>query len=278
MPILLNGRELAAKLRSELKTKIIKSSIQPCLGVILAGNDPASQLYVSLKEKAAQEVGINIKKVILPAAVTTDEIIKHVWAFNQDADIHAILIQLPLPVGVDENKVITAMLPEKDADGFHPQNLTRFLNNQPAITPGVSAGIIKLIELSGQSLTNKQACLLVNSQEFALPLKKMLTDKGVLVDIIYKLDANRLREADIIVVAVGQPHIIKGQMIKDGAIVIDVGTTKINTKVVGDVDAASLTNRNVYLTPVPGGVGPMTIAMLLWNVYFLARRALEKGV
>ncbi|HBZ36253.1 MAG TPA: bifunctional methylenetetrahydrofolate dehydrogenase/methenyltetrahydrofolate cyclohydrolase [Candidatus Veblenbacteria bacterium] len=278
MPTILNGRDLAASLRAELKNKVAELNLTPRLGVILVGDDPASHLYVALKEKAAKEVGIGVEKILLPNSAAKEDIIAKVEFFNNRPDIHGILIQLPLPPQLNEHEIISAMNPEKDADGFHPHNLTNLQNNQTAVIPGVTAGIIKLIELSGQTLAQKQACLIVNSDEFALPLKKLLQDRVAKVNIIHTPEPKDLQVADIVVVALGQPQIIKGEFIKDGAVLIDVGTTKVNGKVMGDVDAASLANRDVYLTPVPGGVGPMTVVMLLWNVYHLARQLAEKTV
>ncbi|HBT92467.1 MAG TPA: bifunctional methylenetetrahydrofolate dehydrogenase/methenyltetrahydrofolate cyclohydrolase [Candidatus Veblenbacteria bacterium] len=278
MPTILNGRDLAASLRAELKNKVAELNLTPRLGVILVGDAPASHLYVALKEKAAKEVGIGVEKILLPNSAAKEDIIAKVEFFNNRPDIHGILIQLPLPPQLNEHEIISAMNPEKDADGFHPHNLTNLQNNQTAVIPGVTAGIIKLIELSGQTLAQKQACLIVNSDEFALPLKKLLQDRVAKVNIIHTPEPKDLQVADIVVVALGQPQIIKGEFIKDGAVLIDVGTTKVNGKVMGDVDAASLANRDVYLTPVPGGVGPMTVIMLLWNVYHLARQLAEKTV
>jgi methylenetetrahydrofolate dehydrogenase (NADP+)/methenyltetrahydrofolate cyclohydrolase len=159
------------------------------------------------------------------------------------------------------------MDPRKDADGFHPTNLQAFLNGEPATTPGVAAGIMKLIELSGQPLQGKTATLVVNSMEFAEPLIKLLSESGVATTITREPDTG-LTTSDIIVIAVGKPGILKSSHVKDGAIVIDVGTTKVAGHVVGDADP-ELKARDIYLTPVPGGVGPMTVAMLLWNVYEL---------
>ena len=278
MPTILNGRDLAASLRAELKNKVAELNLTPRLGVILVGDDPASHLYVALKEKAAKEVGIGVEKILLPNSAAKEDIIAKVEFFNNRPDIHGILIQLPLPPQLNEHEIISAMNPEKDADGFHPHNLTNLQNNQTAVIPGVTAGIIKLIELSGQTLAQKQACLIVNSDEFALPLKKLLQDRVAKVNIIHTPEPKDLQVADIVVVALGQPQIIKGEFIKDGAVLIDVGTTKVNGKVMGDVDATSLANRDVYLTPVPWGVGPMTVVMLLWNVYHLARQLAEKTV
>lgn len=273
MATLLDGRSLAASLRYELHTKIASLTITPRLGVLLIGDDPASHLYVNLKEKAAAEVGIAVEKVLLPENTTTNTALEHLAAFNQRPDVHAILVQLPLPPQLNEHQIISALNPSKDADGFHPQNLQRLMAGQPAIVPGVSQGIMKLIELAGQELKGKMAALVVNSQEFALPLVKLLNDRSVQVTVLRAPDPDTLRMADIVVVALGRPGIITSEHLKDGAIVIDVGTTKVGSRVRGDVLVSSLADRSVFLTPVPGGVGPMTVAMLLWNVYHLAKQS-----
>ena len=271
MAYLLDGRTLAATLRQELKTKIAELSSAPTLGVILVGDDSASHLYVNLKEKAATEVGIKVVKVLLAADTDFNTVAKHLATFNQRTDITGILVQLPLPPQLDEHQVIELMDPHKDADGFHPQNLKRLLDGGAAITPGLSAGIIKLIELSRQPLSGKTAVLLVNSQEFAQPLCKLLSDRGVQCKVYREPERETVSSADIVVTALGKPGTITGEQLKDNAIVIDVGTTKVGSRVMGDVDAASLEDQPIYLTPVPGGVGPMTVAMLLWNVYHIAR-------
>lgn len=270
MVTFLNGKELAASLRKELATKVKELSFTPTLGVILVGNDPASHLYVNLKEKAAAEVGIRVVKKLFPENVDEITVKNQIIDFNNRKDINAILVQLPLPEQLNEQVIIEAMDFKKDADGFHPQNLKLFLEGEKAITPGVSQGIIKLIELAQQNLTGKKAVLLVNSQEFATPLVKLLNQLKMETKVITKIESSILLDSDVVIVAVGRPNTIKSEYIKNGAIVIDVGTTKLGDHIVGDVDTGGLDSRNVFITPIPGGVGPMTVAMLLWNVYYLA--------
>jgi len=272
MATLLNGRALAEQLLQELKLKTSALDFTPCLGVILVGDDPASHLYVSLKEKAAAEVGISVNKIILPATATLSQITGAVKTFNENANIHGILVQLPLPAPLPEQTVINSIDPNKDADGFHPLNLKKLTSGQPSIIPGLSEGIIKLINLTGLELKNKAVLILANSEEFSQPLSWLLGQLGLVVKTSLQPEAAELLKADIIIVALGQPEIITGQMAKDGTILIDVGTTKVNNQLKGDIKAADFINREVYLTPVPGGVGPMTVAMLLWNVYRLATK------
>ncbi len=272
MAYLLDGRTLAATIRQDLKHKIAERSLSPTLGIILVGDDPASHLYVALKEKAAAEVGIGVVKVLLPKGTDFGSVAQHLKSFNQRPDITGILVQLPLPPPLNEHQVIELMDPAKDADGFHPQNLKRLLAGEAAITPGVTHGIVKLIELAGLPLGDKTAALLVNSQEFAQPLIKLLGERLVRCSVLSTPEPTTLALADIVVVALGRPGILTSDMVKDGTIVIDVGTTKVGSRVVGDA-APELIERNIYLTPVPGGVGPMTVAMLLWNVYQLSQPA-----
>jgi len=270
MSFLLDGRSLADTLRQELAAKIAELKITPCLGVILVGDDPASHLYVKLKEQAAAEVGIRVDKILLSANCTEDQVLDKLKIFNQRPDVQAILVQLPLPPQLNENLIISQLDPAKDADGFHPQNLQRLQAGETVTVPGVCLGIMKLIDLAAKDTAGGSAVLLVNSPEFAQPLAELLGKKNIKSQIIYQPDRTLLRAANIIIVAKGQPNLITADDIQDGAIVIDVGTNKVGSRLVGDVDADSLKQRPVYLTPVPGGVGPMTVAMLLWNVYQLA--------
>lgn len=269
MAWLINGKEIADKLLADLKNEINQSSVQPGLGVILVGDDKASHLYVNLKAKAAELVGIKFEKYLLPEDTPEVEVINIINKLNSRPDIHGILVQLPLPEKFNEAKIISAINPNKDADGFHPTNIADFLTDQSPIVPGLANGIIKLIKSTEIDLTDKKVCLVANSKEFSLPIKHLLEKEGLKVEINLQQKPININEADIIIVAVGQPNFIKSQDIKEGAIIIDVGTNKIDNKLVGDVEADSLVNRLVYLTPVPGGVGPMTVAMLLWNVWEL---------
>ncbi len=275
MAILLSGRELAREVRSELAQLIRGLPKRPVLGVVLVGSDPASHLYVKLKTEAADEVGIVVELRELPDSATTHDIMRRVEEFNRREDVNGILIQLPLPPQADAAQIIAAMDPGKDADGFHPANLAALGRNERGIVPGVSQGIMRLIREAGVPLKGKHALLMVNSQEFALPLEQLLADEGVVCERSHDAAEKKLRHADIVVSALGKPHSVPGNMLKDGAIAIDVGTTKVGSHVLGDIDPTGLTDRPVYLTPVPGGVGPMTVAMLLMNVYRLAARGAQ---
>lgn len=280
---IIDGKTIALKIRQELKEKISASGAKPGLAAILIGADPASHLYVSLKEKACVELGIHFEKYLFFAAEPEEKIINQIKILNQRPDIHGILVQLPLPSQYNENKIIQTIDPNKDADGFHPTNLKLLEKGQPKIIPVTTKAIIKLIESTNIPLANKQAVILANSSIFASPIKKILEGKGVKTEIIiYNPDMPLhqypiMSTADIFITAVGRPKIVTGSVIKDGAVVVDVGTTRVNVgteeapewKTVGDVDFASTEAKNGFITPVPGGVGPVTVAMLLESIFEL---------
>lgn len=267
---LIDGRKLAEEIRSNLKTQISSLGFAPGLGVILVGNNPASHLYIKLKEQACAEVGIKFEKAMFPDNAPQEEINLTIQQFNNRSDIHGILVQFPLPKNFDTDKIISAIDPKKDVDGFHPENLEAIKSGKPNIIPGVALGILKLIESTDEPLKNKKAALLVNSETFALPIKYLLEKSGVEVETILNTQYLILDTYDIIVIAIGRPKFLKADMVKDGAIIIDVGTNILDGETVGDADFDSFKNKNGWITPVPGGVGPMTVAMLLQNVYNLA--------
>lgn len=287
---IIDGKKIALKMRQELKEKIAASGIMPGLAAILVGADPASHLYVSLKEKACAEIGIHFEKYIFLGTEPGDKIIAQVQTLNQKSTIHGILVQLPLPPQYNENKIIQAIDPNKDADGFHPANLKLLEKGQPNIIPVIARAIIKLIESTNIALNSKQAVILANSSIFASPVKKILESKGAKTEIIiYNPDLPLsqypiIPTADIVITAVGRPKIITGSIVKNEALIIDVGTTRVNSgteetpewKTVGDVDFESTTEKSGFITPVPGGVGPLTIALLLESVFELSTRASKK--
>ncbi len=269
---IIDGKKLALEIRAELKEKITKLGLTPGLGVILVGDDPASHLYVRLKEKACEEAGIRFEKNIFSESAEPEEIISAIQQFNSRSDVHGILVQLPLPPKFDEDKIIKTIDPKKDVDGFHPKNLEVIKKGAPKIIPGVVLGIMKLIESTNAQLKNKKAVLLVNSETFAVPLQYLLEQKKIKIDIILNPKPSTLYPHNIIIIALGRPKFLTSDMVHDGAIIIDVGTTKVDGKLFGDADFESFRNRDVFITPVPGGVGPMTVAMLLQNVYNLAKK------
>lgn len=261
---LLDGKTLAASIRQEVKEEIASAGLKPGLAVILVGDDPASHLYVSLKEKAAIEVGIVVYRFDYPA--TTDEraIVEKIRELNVDAKVNGILVQLPLPEAMNPNMVIAAIDPAKDVDGFHPKNTTGILS------PGI-AGPLELLKKTGVELKDKHAVVVgksaVFTQSFCDPLRVM----HVRAEPTYPENLELMKQADILIVAVGRPAFIKTEMVKPGAIVIDIGTSKVEGKTVGDV-APEVMDIASFLTPVPGGVGPMTVAMLLKNTVELCKQ------
>lgn len=271
---LLDGKKIAAEIRASVKTRLAKEKETRGLGVVLVGNDAPSHLYVGLKEKACKEVGIRFTRILLPATASETEIIATVEALNARDDIDAILVQLPLPAGINESAVIAAMDPNKDVDGFHPKNLELLETNQAPVLPVLIHAILKLLDASGEPLSGKQAVLFANSTVFAHPLSAALSWRGVHSTItLGKHMANPaelVQEADIVVVALGKPKFLRAKDVRDGTILIDVGTnTLADGAYVGDIDAAGSEKKPGWITPVPGGVGPVTVAMILENVLAL---------
>ncbi|MDP3245089.1 MAG: bifunctional 5,10-methylenetetrahydrofolate dehydrogenase/5,10-methenyltetrahydrofolate cyclohydrolase [bacterium] len=276
---LIDGKAIAEKIHTEIAEKVRLLNTKPGLAVILVGNDPASRLYVSLKEKACARAGIHFEKHVFGADEPEQNLLAQISSLNIRPDIHGILVQLPLPPSYNTDKIIAAVNPKKDVDGFHPKNLK--------LLPVTTKAVATLLKSIGVALLNKNAVILANSQTFALPIKTYLENQGVKTKIIFynpNLSISQslnLSQTDILITAVGQPKIIKPEMIKDGAIVVDVGTNRVNCgtedrpywKTVGDVDAESLKQKTGFLTPVPGGVGPVTVAMLLENIFWLAQQS-----
>lgn len=262
--MILDGKSEAAKIRAEVKEEIAELELKPGLAVVLVGDDPASHLYVSLKEKAAAEAGIAAFRFDFPADADEREVIAKIRELNADIRVNGILVQLPLPAAMNPNVVISNIDPEKDVDGFHPKNATGI------ISPGI-AGPLELLKKTGEDLKGRHAVIVGNSavftQSFCDPLRAM----HVRAEPTFPENAELMRQADILVVAVGRPGFVKADMVKPGAIIIDIGTSKVDGKTVGDVspEAAEVAS---YITPVPGGVGPMTVAMLMRNVTELCKR------
>jgi methylenetetrahydrofolate dehydrogenase (NADP+)/methenyltetrahydrofolate cyclohydrolase len=280
---IIDGKSLAREIRTKIKEKITTLGITPGLAVILVGADPASHLYVGLKEKAAAEVGIHFEKFLFFATEPEEKIITKIEELNSRPDIHGIIVQLPLPVGYDESKITTAIDPQKDADGFHPENVAKLLAGESKIIPPVISGILRLIESTGEELKNKKIAILANSEILAKPLEKIFDENEVKTIIMPEALNDEISDADIVITALGRPKIITAEKIKPGAILIDVGTTRLDDgTTVGDVDFSaaggfasgeeSVLQKAGWITPVPGGVGPMTVAMLLQNVLELAKK------
>lgn len=278
---LIDGRALAKKIRAELKDKIAASGLTSGLGVILVGDDPASHLYVRLKEKACAEAVIYFEKYLFPADTTEGVIIQKIQQLNAAPKIHGILVQLPLPAPLNPDRVIAAIAPTKDVDGFHPDNVKMLREGRPAVEPVLAKAIWRLIEDARKNagLDAKKCLIIGNSDAFTEPLEIFLKQKGLDASHIHSQQFNNAtaKQFDIVIIAVGQPNFLAGDDFKDGAIVIDVGINRLplpagqagDGKIAGDVDFDSTRDKNGWITPVPGGVGPMTVAMLLENVYLL---------
>jgi len=274
----LNGKELATKIKEELKFEVeeLKSkNINPGLAVIIVGNDPASRVYVNSKKKACEEVGIKSFEYALDENIGEEELIDLIHKLNRDERVNGILVQLPLPKHIDEDKVIFAIDVQKDVDAFHPVNVGRLMIGDPQFLPCTPAGIMELIKESGIDVTGKECVVVGRSNIVGKPMAMLLLSKNGTVTVCHSKtkDIEEVcKRADILVVAVGKPEIIKGNCIKPGAVVIDVGVNRLeNKKLVGDVEFESAKTIASAITPVPGGVGPMTIAMLMKNTVKAAR-------
>lgn len=266
---ILDGKALAETIRTKIKDRVTNMEQKPGLAIILVGDDPASHIYVQLKQKACEEAGIRFEKIVYAKNIQETVLLQKIQELNQQPEINGILVQLPLP-SQDPDRVIAAILPEKDVDGFHAENLTLLKAGRPSIAPAVALGIMKLIDKA--LLETKRTGLhtaIISSEFFGAPLQILLQEQGITSEIISAEDSQlneKTLRADILISALGRPHFIKGSMLKPGVILIDVGTTKVDGKLVGDIDQNSVKEIASALTPVPGGVGPMTVAMLLLNV------------
>ena len=288
---LIDGKELAKNLRGEIAAGVTdlkaKGGVTPGLAVILVGENPASVSYVTAKEKACAEAGMYSREIRLPATTSEQELLDEIAHLNVDPAIHGILVQLPLPKGFDEKKVIDAIAPEKDVDGFTPVNVGKMLIGETCFLPCTPHGIIKLIEFSGMDLRGKHAVVIGRSNIVGKPVAVLLARKetNATVTLCHTGTpdvAAFTRTADVVVVATGRPNTLTGDMLKPGAVVIDVGVNRIpdatkpkGFRLVGDADFASCAAVASAITPVPGGVGPMTITMLLWNTLESARRTVH---
>ncbi len=272
---IIDGKEIAAKARAELKVRVdgLKSAkgVTPGLAVVLVGEDPASKIYVRNKARASEKAGISSVQHTLDEGTTQVDLLKLIDKLNADPAIHGILVQMPLPSHIDEALVIESILPEKDVDGFHPYNMGKLFTGNPQLVPCTPLGIMTLLESTGVELSGKDAVVLGRSNIVGKPMAMMLLKKNLTVTICHSKTtelAERVRAADVVVAAIGRANFVKGDWIKEGAIVIDVGINRREDgKLEGDVEFAGAAARASHITPVPGGVGPMTIAMLLENTF-----------
>lgn len=279
--MIIDGKALAEKTKRNIRLQVKKMPFQPGLGVILVGDDSASKVYVNAKEKACQEAGFYSKKIILSKNIKQRELLQEIENLNKDKKIHGILVQFPLPPELNEKQVIEAIDPRKDVDCFHPYNfgqltiLNKLENLEKTLAPCTAKGVIKLIEETGQKIEGKKAVVIGRSNLVGKPTALLLLLKNATVMICHSRTVNltqELKTADILIAAVGRPKLITGEMIKKGAIVIDVGINRITEGLVGDVDFDKAEKKAGFITPVPGGAGPMTIACLLENTILLAEK------
>ena len=291
MSTIIDGKALSLSLKEEMKARIpeleAKYGRKPCLAVIIVGDNPASRSYVRGKIKAAEFVGMDSRLVELPEDISEEALLAQIASLNDEAGVDGVLVQLPLPKHINEDRVIDAIDITKDVDGFHPQNVAKLWLGRPCIVPCTPKGIMTMIESTGVNISGKKAVVVGRSNIVGKPVAKLLLDKNATVTIAHSRTVDLpavCREADVLVAAVGRPEMITADMIKPGAIVIDVGINRIpcikedgteGSRLVGDVAFAAVSEVAGWITPVPGGVGPMTITMLMQNTIecFLAKMA-----
>ena len=272
--MIISGKELSAKLKAEMAERVATFPAEygrvPHLVVILVGEDPGSVSYVKGKAKASAEVGIRNTTIRRPDTITEDELLGMIAELNADDGVDGILVQLPLPKHIDEDKIIAAIDKSKDVDGFHPLNVAALWQKQPCTLPCTPKGIIKMLKSAGVEISGREAVVIGRSNIVGLPVSKLLLDENATVTIAPSRTKNLgevTRRADILVVAIGRPKFVKADMVKEGAVVIDVGVNRDpeTGKLCGDVDFAAIEPKASVITPVPGGVGPMTICCLMEN-------------
>jgi methylenetetrahydrofolate dehydrogenase (NADP+)/methenyltetrahydrofolate cyclohydrolase len=278
--LILDGKAVAAKVLAEVKAGAAdyrnRTGAQPTLAVVLVGEDPASAVYVRGKKKDAEEVGIASRDFLYPDGCSQTELLATLKMINADPGIHGILVQLPLPKELNEDQIIAAIAPEKDADGLHPMSLGNLLGGKPTMVPCTPAGCLQILDHYGIPLEGAEAVVVGRSRLVGKPLAQLLVGRNATVTTCHTRTrdlAAHCRRADLLCVAAGRARMITGDMVKDGVVVIDVGTNRLETgKLAGDVDFASVSPKARAITPVPGGVGPMTRAMLMRNTLLAAQR------
>ena len=279
MAIIIDGKELAKKIRANLKIEceeLKKKNINSKLAVIMVGEDPASKVYVRNKSRACEDVGIKYEEYLLDSKITQKELIELIEKLNNDKTINGILLQSPIPSNLDINEAFRTISPQKDVDGFNPLNVGKLVLNQDTFVSCTPYGIMKMFEEYDIDLTGKNVVILGRSNIVGKPLIHCCLNKNATVTSCHSKTQNiaqKAKEADVLISAIGKPNFVTADMVKDGAVVIDVGINRLgNGKITGDVDFESVKEKASYITPVPGGVGPMTIAMLMNNVIKATRR------
>jgi len=279
---IIDGKSLAAALRASLKSRIdalAARGVRPGLAAILAGDDPASRVYVRNKARACEDTGVRSEIHALPENVSERALLERIAQLNADRPVHGVLVQLPLPRHLDAHRVLDAVSPAKDVDGFHAVNLGALVQGRPGFVPGTPAGVMRLIEHAGVDLAGRQAVIVGRSNIVGKPLALLLLQKDATVTICHSRTRDLTavaRQADVLIAAVGRPGLITASMVKPGACVIDVGINRLaDGKLAGDVDFDAVKEIAGSITPVPGGVGPMTIAMLIANTVRAAELSIE---
>ena len=280
MSTIIDGKAIAAKMRAEMAAEIStlkKKGITPGLATVLVGEDPASEVYVRMKGNACKELGMHSEKHTLPAETTEAELLALVERLNSDPAIHGILVQLPLPKQINTDTILEAISPAKDVDGFHPYNVGRLVVGKPTFQPCTPYGVMVMLREAGVDLAGKEVVVVGRSNIVGKPVALMCLQQHATVTICHSKTRDlpsKVRAADVVIAAVGVPEMIKGEWIKEGAVVIDVGVNRVGEKkLVGDVEFTTAAQRASAISPVPGGVGPMTITMLLYNTLEAAKNA-----
>jgi methylenetetrahydrofolate dehydrogenase (NADP+)/methenyltetrahydrofolate cyclohydrolase len=277
--LILDGKVVAAKVQgvvAEGVSALRAAGARPTLAVVLVGEDPASKVYVGGKRRACQAVGIEARDHLFPRGLAERDLLALIRELNADRAVHGILVQLPLPPGVDEDRVIAAVDPAKDVDGFHPENLGRLLAGTPGVVPCTPAGVIEILDHYGVDLKGAEAVVVGRSRIVGKPLAQLFLGRHATVTMCHTRTrelAAHTQRAEVLAVAAGRPGVVTGDMVRPDAVVVDVGVNRLpDGTLAGDVDFASVSPRVRAITPVPGGVGPMTIAMLMRNTLDAARR------
>lgn len=271
MSKIIDGKAVSAFIKGKVKEEVLalkEKGIDTCLAVILVGSDPASQIYVANKKKACEALGIISKEFLLPENVAEEELLALVKELNEDKSVNGILCQLPLPKGLDEKKIINAISPLKDVDAFHPSNVGKIMIGDYDFAPCTPAGVMEMLKFYDISVEGKNCVVIGRSNIVGKPMSMLLLHKNGTVTVCHSKTENLkgiCSKADILVAAVGRANFVTADMVKDGAVVIDVGMNRNEGKLCGDVDFEAVKDKVSYITPVPGGVGPMTIAMLMQN-------------
>jgi methylenetetrahydrofolate dehydrogenase (NADP+) / methenyltetrahydrofolate cyclohydrolase len=281
MATIIDGKKIADKRLEILKEKIDEEGFYPRLATVIVGSDPASQMYVRMKHKACEKVGIGSVGIELPADASTKIVLDSVSRLNKDPDINGILVQLPLPRQVETERVVESVLSTKDVDGYHPFNLGLLFSGKPRFVPCTPKGIMTLLSEYKINIAGARAVVVGRSIDVGRPMSALLTNADATVTLCHSRTKDlegEMRQADILVSAVGKAHFVTAGMVKPGAVVIDVGINQLNGKLVGDVDFAQVSEVASAITPVPGGVGPMTIATLMENTYLAAQEQACRNV